>query len=768
MLDEAGNIVGTYCISRNQTKRKRAEAALQLQSERLQRIVETQRDLAATDLDLESVMTLACERLQDLSGAEGASILMIEGDELFFRASTGFSSRNIGMRLPQDGTVASWVHRHNRSVIIEDTHTDARAGELSRKHGIRSHVIVPLHQGGDPIGSIHVVSPRVGAFDDDTVRTLELISVALFAALSHAGELQAKRAEVAALDQFRTIFEAAPIGIVRTDAVGRTVTANPALERMLGFSASELAELGFTEHSCEGHVTENNSILGESPERRFDPTLSESYRAERLFGRKDGTAVWTQVTARLASDPDGSASYGLAMIEDISRRKEAEEAFRNEAERNEFQALHDPLTGLANRVLFRDRIQLAISGAQRTNASVAVLMMDIDRFKEINDSLGHHAGDLLLVELATRLEARVRGSDTVARLGGDEFGIVLPEDCSPAEIQVVIERILGALEEPFELDEVAVAVELSIGVARFPRDGDDVMALLRHADVAMYTAKRASTSHAFYDADQDVHDPAQLSLLGELRRAIEKRELELYFQPKALLETGDVRSVEALIRWNHPTRGLVLPDEFIPMAQQTSLIMPLTLFVVDEALRHVRLWQEQGLELAVAVNLSVRNLWDVTFPDEVQQLLEKSGVDPALLEMEITESTMLADPERVQEVLTRLSGLGIRLSIDDFGIGYSSLSYLRRLPVDEIKIDRSFVSNMDGDASDAAIVRSVIELAKSLGLDVVAEGVETRETWERLASFGCAFAQGYFLCRPLPGDEFLQWIVERGAGPSAA
>ena len=294
----------------------------------------------------------------------------------------------------------------------------------------------------------------------------------------------------------------------------------------------------------------------------------------------------------------------------------------------------------------------------------------------------------------------------------------------------VLEKIREALEQPVVLDNLPLAIEASIGVSLYPDDGDDVDTLLQHADVAMYTAKEGNMAYAFYDEASDHYDPARLTIVGELRRAIEEQELVLYYQPKAVLASGEVSSVEALLRWNHPTRGLVLPDDFIPLAQQTGLIKPLTMYVVSEALKQSCAWQREGIRLSVAVNLSMRNLLDLEFPGQVGHLLEEWNVDPSLLEFEITESTMLADPIRTKLILEKLSAMGIRLAIDDFGTGYSSLAYLKRLPVDEIKIDRSFVMHMSDDEDNATIVRSTIDLGRNLGLQVVAEGVETEEIWD--------------------------------------
>jgi diguanylate cyclase len=462
----------------------------------------------------------------------------------------------------------------------------------------------------------------------------------------------------------------------------------------------------------------------------------------------------------IAKNPDLERKILRTLVlENVAVRTIAETALRNQAELNEYQALHDALTGLPNRRLFRQRVAQAIE--ERGDAKAAVLILDLDRFKEVNDTLGHEAGDTLLRELGGRLRHALRSSDTVARLGGDEFGVLLPDQTAVDDVVLTIKRIRQAIEDPVIVEGLPLGVEASIGAAFCPDDADDVDALLRRADVAMYRAKEESSTFAFHDATRDRRDPARLLLVGELRRAIRDRELVLHYQPKATLRSGEVASVEALVRWLHPERGLILPDAFVPLAERTGLMKPLTSYVLDEALRQCAEWREQGLNLAVAVNLSMRNLLDVSFPEEVAELLRARGVEPQLLEFEITESTVLVDPARSKLVLERLSGMGVRLSIDDFGTGYSSLAYLKRLPLNELKIDRSFVMHMLENDDDAVIVRSTIDLGRNLGLEVVAEGVEDELTWNALASLGCDVAQGYYLSRPVPADELGKWLAGR-------
>jgi diguanylate cyclase (GGDEF)-like protein len=389
------------------------------------------------------------------------------------------------------------------------------------------------------------------------------------------------------------------------------------------------------------------------------------------------------------------------------------------------------------------------------------MIMDLDRFKEVNDTLGHASGDELLKQVGDRLSQSVRESDTVARLGGDEFGVLLPKVVDAEAAVAVARKLRTTLEDPFTIHGLALQMEASIGIALYPEHGGDVQSLLQRADVAMYVAKEHPAGCEVYSRDRDDYSPDRLTLLTGLRRAIDRGELLLHYQPKADLRTGEILGVEALVRWRHPERGMIPPDEFIPAAQKTGVIGPLTMFVLDEALRQCRTWLLQGLELCVAVNLSTRNLLDLHLPEAVAELLARWEVPAGLLELEITESTILADPVRAMQILSRLDEMGVRLSIDDFGTGYSSLAYLKRLPVDELKIDKSFILGMDESENDEVIVRSTIDLGRNLGLRVVAEGVESPQAWSRLAQLGCNVAQGYFLSRPVPAEQLTQWLADR-------
>jgi len=435
---------------------------------------------------------------------------------------------------------------------------------------------------------------------------------------------------------------------------------------------------------------------------------------------------------------------------------------RRQADQNRHQALHDPLTNLPNRTLLQDRIQQGIFRAERDGHRLALMMMDLDRFKEVNDALGHHSGDVLLKQIAKRLRRALRQSDTVARLGGDEFAVLLPHVTDPSAAIAIAEKLAESLREPFAISELSLEARGSIGIALYPDHASDMGALVQRADVAMYAAKNGPRSWELYATEQDQQSPGRLALVAQLRHAIDHEELVLHYQPKGELSSHRVKSVEALARWRHPRNGIMLPDDFIPLAEHTGLIRPLTLYALNSALKQCRAWEEQGLDLNVAVNLSPQSLLDLQLPKEVQGLLERWKVPATRLKLEITESSIMADPMRAMRVLNELSGMGIGLSIDNFGTGYTSLAYLKRLPIDEIKIDKSLVSHITTNQSDDVIVRSIVELGRNLGLEVVAEGVEDKATWDRLATFGCDTAQGYYLADPMTPNELASWL--QGAG----
>jgi diguanylate cyclase (GGDEF)-like protein len=431
----------------------------------------------------------------------------------------------------------------------------------------------------------------------------------------------------------------------------------------------------------------------------------------------------------------------------------ASRRLRAQAEQNRHQALTDELTGLPNRTQFHHRVADAVAANERSGRSCAVMLADLDRFKEINDTLGHHIGDQLLAEVGSRLEGVLRGTDLVARLGGDEFAVLLPEVADAEAATAVADKLLAVLDEPVTVGQITLVVRASLGIALGVSDAIDAETLLQQADVAMYVAKERHQGAVVYRAELDHYSAERLSLVAELRQAIDTGQLIVYYQPKARLRDGRVTGVEALVRWQHPQRGLLAPDEFIPLAEQTGLIGGLTEVVLADALATVADWRSTGLDVSVAVNLSVRSLYDPALPERVAAQLASHHLPASALELEITESTMMDRPAAAAEMLRRLADLGVHVAVDDYGTGHSSLAYLHRLPVSTLKIDKSFVLAMEGSVEASAIVRSTIELAHSLGLSVVAEGVETDAVWSKLNDLGCDAAQGFLLSRPVPAAD---------------
>lgn len=425
-------------------------------------------------------------------------------------------------------------------------------------------------------------------------------------------------------------------------------------------------------------------------------------------------------------------------------------------------AYEDTLTGLPNRAMFIDRVDQAIQSSRQSGEPVVVMMMDLNRFKPINDSLGHPVGDQVLQEVARRLRGLLRESETVARFGSDEFAMLLPTGGMP-RARNVVNQIERALATPIVTQGQPIDTGASIGIAVFPGYAQDTATLIRHADIAMYVTKRNNAGFTYYEPDFEQGKPSQLSLLGELRSAVEEDQLTLYYQPKVDLRSGASDSVEALVRWVHPKRGLVSPIDFIPFAEHTGYIKAVTRWVLERALSQCSEWHMNGLDVKMSINMSARDLMNPELPAMVSELAARFRVPAPLVCLEITESAVMEDPARAQETLERLHKLGVRLSIDDFGTGHSSLAYIRRLPVQEMKIDRSFVRNMVADKDDAVIVRSTIELGHNMGLKVVAEGVEDHAALMLLTKLGCDEAQGYFIAKPLPADEYETWLRRRRA-----
>jgi diguanylate cyclase (GGDEF)-like protein len=484
--------------------------------------------------------------------------------------------------------------------------------------------------------------------------------------------------------------------------------------------------------------------------------FGEDLRGVIIVGHSQGSVTFDGEDLRLfevLASHSGVAIRGGRLLDRL----------RNEVRAREHEALHDNLTGLANRNLF-DRVLSQSLQERSVGRLVAVMLMDLDGFKEINDTMGHHVGDAVLRELAARLTAGISEHGIVARLGGDEFGFVLPDLANAERVGELGHAVLAELERPVAVDGLALELRASLGVSIAPEHGEDRSALMRRADVAMYTAKSAGGGIEVYDPSGDRHSTRRLILANELRSASRNDAIEVWYQPVASLATGAVVGCEALLRWDHPQHGVIPPEEFIPLAEQSGIISELTWWVMDVAIRQARVWHERGQRLGVSVNIAARTLLEADLLDRLARMLASEGVAPQWLTLELTESSIMADPIRSEKVLAALGDLGLRVAIDDFGTGYSSLTRLKQLPIHVVKIDRSFVISMSVDEGDHAIVRSTIELARNLGHTVVAEGVENQVTWDTLADLGCDWAQGFVLARPMPAATFDGWLRQRRRG----
>jgi diguanylate cyclase (GGDEF)-like protein/PAS domain S-box-containing protein len=535
------------------------------------------------------------------------------------------------------------------------------------------------------------------------------------------------------------------------EAVGpRLAFVNDGFCAMYGLRAEDV--IGQTPQIF-GIIERHQSILDSLLQHVFE---HRPFEAEATARRANGAEFELDLQLVPVEDA-GQLTHWVAFLRDVTATKHQVTSLRH-------QATHDALTGLPNRTLLFEALEKCIDGARNSGSMLALLLMDLDRFKEVNDTFGHHFGDALLKQVSFRLQNQMRGSDVVARLGGDEFAVVLPSSADAHSTAITARRILNTLEQPFVVEGQVLEVGASIGIALYPEHGTDARTLLRRADVAMYTAKQKQSGYSFHLEDSEARSADQLSLVVELRGAIERNELELYYQPKLHMRTGIMTRCEVLMRWNHPRRGLLAPDAFIPVAERTGVIRSMTDWLLDHALEQCSRWQQAGAPIHMAINISAKSLLDQSLPQKVQGALARWHVDPRFLKIEITESSIMADPAHALAILSMLQSMGVRLSVDDFGTGYSSLTHLRELPIDEIKIDKSFVMGMATSDADAAIVRTVIDLAHNLGKQVCAEGVEDETAWQKLHDLGCDLAQGFWIARPMPAEELMQWLVRTSWG----
>ena len=657
---------------------------------------------------------------------------------------------------PGEGIVGRvWANRE--PVWLENLQgaVEFRLIQSASAAGLKSAAFAPLFVGTEINGVVE--------FFSNAHRPPDAALVQLMADLSRRmGEYISRAQTEAALkdseSRFRGLFYDVAIGQALIAMPEGTILAvNPAFCRLLGYQPEELIGKPAQVFADSDHA--------EAVRKTFT-LLSRDlpfYHLESRLRRKRGATVWADLGLSATFGDGDSPRDLLIQAQDITKRKDAEVALEEAQRQLVHRARHDALTELPNRMQLQERIQEILG----RGGSLSLLILNIDHFKDVNDSFGYLAGDDLLKQIGPRVQGCARQDDMVARLGGDSYGIVLG-GADPQAGRAVAEKITAALERPFIVDGHPLAVEASIGIATYPLDGTTADVLMRRADMAMHVAKRAPGTTAAYKPEYEDDGASRLSLMTDLRKAIQGDELSLNYQPLIDIKSGSVVRFEALLRWKHQLRGMVPPDQFIPFAEQTGVIQPLTDWVLRTVLKQTRSWHDAGHDLGVAVNISMRNLLDAGLPERIAELLQNTRVKThaahSPLSLEVTESVLMADPQRAIERLSRLRDLGIRLSVDDFGTGYSSLAYLSRLPVSEMKIDRSFIMGIADDPSKAAIVRAALDLGHNLRLEVVAEGVEDQRTWDLLFALGCDTAQGYFMARPMPADAVLPWLLSSPYG----
>ncbi|MDP8970247.1 MAG: EAL domain-containing protein [Actinomycetota bacterium] len=763
--DGAGRTFNAFL--RDISDRRRAEQAAAAESQRLAAIVAIQTELAAAWLDWDRVTALVVHRAVQLTDADGSVVEAIDADGVVHRGVHSTAALHLGPRFRGDeGLAGLGVAPGGVPLVCADSHDDPRVvSEFWEGLGVRSLAVVPLLHRGETVGLLTVVSARPGAFSKREVHSLELIAGLVGAAIGTAREFTAKQelltqrtAVMDALEEseerFRQAFDNAPIGMAMIDLAnatpGRVLQVNRAMCAITGYRQDQLLADDLVRVIHPADRQGNVEVL-----RRFRSGVARTHEAEQRYLHARGQAVWVHTSASVVRDTQGHPLYAIVQVQDVTARKEAEARLRE-------LALFDPLTGLPNRTLLTDRLSLAMGRARRQQTLVGALFIDLDRFKEVNDGLGHHVGDRLLGLVAERLTGVLRPNDTAARLGGDEFVVLCEDLVAPDDAVTVAVRIAAALDRPFVLDGRELVVTASVGVAT-SGGHDSPDELLRRADAAMYRAKeRGRAHHEVFSDLLERQAMARIETSRALRSALDSGGLRLHYQPTVDLRSNAIVGVEGLLRWQHQ-HGILGPAAFLEVAEETGLIVPIGAWVLTQACRQAAVWQRQrpdGSPLTVWVNLSARQAAATDLTELVTKALADSGLEPHLLGLELTETAPFSAGSSTLQEFRQHKELGVRLAIDDFGIGYASMTYLKEFPVDYLKIDRSFVQGVTVSARDAAIVEALIRLGASLGLGVVARVVETAEQLDWLGSLGCDMAQGYYLYRPGPPGE-IQPVLAR-------
>ena len=708
-----------------------------------------------TEREMDDLMQMETAEREKKPAAKGianflksASVLYVEDDAEVREQLVRFLKRRVGMLyVAENGQEGLEIwRRHKPEVVVTDIMMPVMDG-LKMAEAIRqedpSVPIIVTTAYNETEYFLKAIDLGIDKYVIKPVKTELLLQAIQQCAWGVKADLEMQLAA--------TVFDASSNAIVITDTRNRIIAVNAAFCEITGYADTEAIGQTPTILSSGRHDASFYKAMWNS--------LSDTgvWIGEVWNRRKDGEIYAEWLTINTVKNSRGEITHYVAIFSDITEHKQTEEHVRHLAH-------YDALTDLPNRTLFNDRLGQALIQAHRNRCKAAVMFLDLDRFKVINDTLGHSVGDLLLQEAALRLKGCVREGDTVSRQGGDEFVVLLPEIADEEDVYAVAQKLLNAIAQSFMLDGHELHVSASIGVSFYPNDGADAETLMKNADVAMYRAKEMGrNNYQFYHADMNARSFERLAMETSIRRALEREQFELYYQPRIEALGGVIVGVEALIRWHHPDLGLILPAQFIPLAEETGLILPIGEWVLRIAAAQGKAWQQAGLPpLFVAVNVSARQFRQADFAGKVSRILQDTGFDPHCLELELTETTLMTHAEENIETLKKLKETGIRIAIDDFGTGYSSLGYLKRLPVDILKIDRSFVSDVTDNRDDAAIVEAIIAMARSLALHVIAEGVETVEQSQFLQARKCDEMQGYYFSHPLPVEEFERLILEKG------
>ncbi len=671
----------------------------------------------------------------------------VEEDVLELQASAGIYTHIDGphSRIPvgkfKIGRIAQERKPHLTNSVIDDPNVSDK--EWARREGIVAFAGYPLVAEAHLIGVIAMFARK--PLTNYTLRMLASVADVIALGIVHKQrEEELKKSE----NRFRTIFDNANDGIIVADTeTKKFYTGNQKICQVLGYTSEEIKNLSIVDI----HPAENLPALIKLFEKH---SKGEYAPAEDVpVKRKDGSVFFADINSSLITF--GGKTYLMGIFRDVTERRQIEEKMRR-------MAFHDPLTSLPNRVLFNDRLALALAHARRNKEMLAVLFLDLDRFKVINDTLGHTVGDQLLQAVAGRLKDCVREDDTVARLSGDEFSLLLPGITHVEDVDIIARKIIHKLKQPWVVGGHELYITASIGIVLYPHDGKDAETLLRNADTTMYHVKeQEKNNYRFYTSNMHVETFEKMILERDIHRALERKEFTVYYQPIVNITTGRLVGTEALIRWQHPDRGLILPDEFLPMAEDTRLIVPIDELILRIACLQNKTWQDSGLQSGyVAVNLSVYTFQQPNLVETIASILQETGLNPHLLGLEITEGISMQDIGTTVYKLNKLKELGIHIAIDDFGTGFSSLQYLKRFPIDRLKISPLFVSDMITNRKDKMIVSSIIALSQGLQFSVIAEGVETIEQLLLLKQFKCDAVQGNFLCKPLPSDEFKKMMLQ--------